>query len=560
MGQRSARSTPSKPPKAQHSAPSDRRVPLGVGLLAVAIMAICGLRGSGSDERGAAGALQHHSGQRMGAPVDGDESGEAVCATVRQLWSTLSAPDALGCLGFLAHHWEVAPRLTRGNVDWSSTLMRLSDVRAMVGAFAFRIHKNHGTVVIQKPASGFLADERWQRGDAVPADIVETVLAEQRTLVIHNIEVYWPPVARFTREIVRFFHTYTQVNMYLSPGGLDTATLPHQDAHSVFIVQLHGAKRWSVMPPQATAASPRLTLRAFQRGKHGEILTPDDRDLMGPAVINATLRPGMILYVPRAFFHSTSTSASTLGAPSFDGGDHGGDPGGSDGGSSAGGRDSSVEEGDQPAPSMALTFSVLSEDIFSSWLYLLGEAIDAAQDMPASEPSALGTASERGRVVRSLRARAKGGDSADGGAPLREALPRALIAPCARVRRQVFAGDGDVAAGWRRHALSLVQDAVAAAGGEVPTWAASGAAEDPLFALLDAVLERKRASCHGKLRQLDAFLEAMGDRLPDGQPLPIDIDNIFRIEKQALHQPEGRGGLGRRGGLPACQPVIVCCL
>ena len=59
--------------------------------------------------------------------------------------------------------------------------------------------------------------------------------------MVHNIEVYWPPVTRLVREVVRYFHTYTQVNMYFSPPALDVATAPHQDAHSVFIVQAAAA-------------------------------------------------------------------------------------------------------------------------------------------------------------------------------------------------------------------------------------------------------------------------------------------------------------------------------
>eukprot|EP00965_Chrysotila_dentata_P051371 1703592-Pleurochrysis_carterae.AAC.1 len=58
-----------------------------------------------------------------------------------------------------------------------------------------------------------------------------------------------------------------QVNLYLSPAELEVATAPHQDAHSVFIVQLQGAKRWSVHAPRTP-----LTLKAKQRGKQGDVV------------------------------------------------------------------------------------------------------------------------------------------------------------------------------------------------------------------------------------------------------------------------------------------------
>ena len=180
--------------------------------------------------------------------------------------------------------------------------------------------------------------------------------------VIHSIEVYWPRISVLVRQVVMFFHAYTQVNLYVSPPALEVATTPHQDAHSVFIIQLHGAKRWCVHPPAATRASPALTLKWQQRGKHGELIDPWDRTLMGPALINATLRPGSVLYVPRAYFHHTSTSAAMLAAPSLAHGEvvSSGEAGGEG-------------EGEGAEPSMALTVSVLSEDVHASWLLLLGE-------------------------------------------------------------------------------------------------------------------------------------------------------------------------------------------
>ena len=45
----------------------------------------------------------------------------------------------------------------------------------------------------------------------MPRDVVDVALAEQLTLVMHNLEVYWPPVGALIRHVVRFFHAYTQV-------------------------------------------------------------------------------------------------------------------------------------------------------------------------------------------------------------------------------------------------------------------------------------------------------------------------------------------------------------
>ena len=153
--------------------------------------------------------------------------------------ATAAAP--LSCADFLREHWRGSR--SRPGAAWAQSLMGLGDIRKMVGSWPIRFFKNHATASLHKPNSGFLADFRWERGREVPADIVEVALREERTLVMHNLEVYWPPVSQLIRSVVRFFHTYTQVNLYMSPSELEVATAPHQDAHSVFIVQVHGAKR-----------------------------------------------------------------------------------------------------------------------------------------------------------------------------------------------------------------------------------------------------------------------------------------------------------------------------
>ena len=70
-------------------------------------------------------------------------------------------------------------------------------------------------------------DERWRRGDEVPVDAVDVAIREQRTLVMHNLEVYWPPVGELVRQVVRYFHAYSQVNVYMSPAELSVATTAH---------------------------------------------------------------------------------------------------------------------------------------------------------------------------------------------------------------------------------------------------------------------------------------------------------------------------------------------
>ena len=175
---------------------------------------------------------------RLGHPSPTEADVSDACQDIRPLFSVDGGETALDCIEFLTNHWETAPLLSEPGRAWNQALMELDDVARMIGSWPIKFFKNHATAAMHKPASGFLADHRWQRGDVVPTDAVGIAMREQRTLVMHNLEVYWPPVGRLIHSIVRYFHAYTQTNLYISPPYLQVATGPHQDAHSVFIVQV----------------------------------------------------------------------------------------------------------------------------------------------------------------------------------------------------------------------------------------------------------------------------------------------------------------------------------
>ncbi len=506
------------------------------------------------------------AGLRLAARSPTEDEVADACESIRPLLGKMD------CAEFLSERWEQAPWLSRPGAQWARQLMGISDMRRMIGSWPMRFLKNHGTANMQKPGSGFLIDERWQRGDEVPVDAVDVAIREQRTLVMHNLEVYWPPVGELVRQVVRYFHAYSQVNVYMSPAELSVATTAHQDAHSVFILQLHGAKRWCVHPPPSP-----FTHKSLQRGKRGEIIASDDRAAMGAPLLNVTLTPGRVLYIPRAYFHHTSTDPAQLAAkdelsPAVAAAGDGGDGDGGDGG------------GWEGQPSMALTFSILSEDVFSTWLHLLGEA---AQELPKMNLAlAVAAADNMGRnalaaeaevLVGALRRAANsdsrsvfapseegGGERFPGqtdwealetlGARLREALPRALVGSCgggaaaAGAAPKVFSDSSWANREWRKHASWLMRYAIktdAEAGatwrakpGGLPAWLIpvlpeSMQVDAAIFVALDAVLHRKRISCRGKLAQIEAMRDALDGRLPlTGEPVQgVDVDAIFAIEK-----------------------------
>ena len=324
------------------------------------------------------------------------------------------------------------------------------------------------------------------------------------------------------------------------------ATAPHQDAHSVFIVQVHGAKRWCVhRPPSA------WTLKALQRGKNGDVISPDDDVAMGEAVLNVTLRPGDVLYIPRGYFHHTATSSAALSAEDVNGLPRAATP-----------EQPPAEAGE---PSMALTISVLSEDVFALWLYLLGEAVQAAaaeRSRRARRPGRGGRARDapRRRVLglasrRSQACGQGGGEGRDGrggrggrggggggiGSRLREcaACPRAICAVGAS--RSAFTQRDARRHGGSARSSSVGRRQIGSDGCTLPKWLRSTEPRAPLLAL-DAALERKRIPCT-RLGQIGpCWLRSRGSCRSRAPMTPaVDVDGIFLMEKRdKSYVPEDR--------------------
>lgn len=130
---------------------------------------------------------------------------------------------------------------------------------------------------------------------------------------------------------------------------------------------------------------------------------------------------------------------------------------------------------------------------------------------------------ERTRMVHAMRRLSKADvpDAERIGPQLREALPRALLAPCDRQLRSMFANPDPAWDFWRGHARKLLTGAwrLTAHGMSTPEWARSLQAQSPLAGLLDESLQRKRTPCHLKLSQVDPTpqlpcLHALSGRAP----------------------------------------------
>jgi len=164
--------------------------------------------------------------------------------------------------------------LSYGDVDHivSSTALRIP---------AFRLVKGGKGL----PASAYTKTSRTgsQRitGLADPAAVYREFEAGA-TIVLQGLHRYWLPLARFCRDLEIAMGHPVQVNAYVTPPGSQGLAV-HSDEHDVFVLQVHGSKRWQVYRPVPK-------------------LPPE-----GEPVMEAELHRGDSLYMPKGFPHAAST-------------------------------------------------------------------------------------------------------------------------------------------------------------------------------------------------------------------------------------------------------------
>ena len=108
------------------------------------------------------------------------------------------------------------------------------------------------------------------------------------TIVLQGAHRFWPPIARFCRELELELGHPCQANAYITPPGSKGLAL-HEDSHDVFVLQAFGRKHWEV------------------RG------TPAERGIGGREPIDRVLEPGDALYMPRGTPHAARTQNALSG-------------------------------------------------------------------------------------------------------------------------------------------------------------------------------------------------------------------------------------------------------
>lgn len=119
------------------------------------------------------------------------------------------------------------------------------------------------------------------------------------SIVVNNAEHWWQPFAELAQSILRDVFYTCYANLYISPRN-GTTFPPHADSQDLFILQLHGAKKWQLYNIQRENI-----LVGEQYGKPGN---PPLADLKSERIDVVHLNQGDTLYIPRGMPHQARAS------------------------------------------------------------------------------------------------------------------------------------------------------------------------------------------------------------------------------------------------------------
>jgi lysine-specific demethylase/histidyl-hydroxylase NO66 len=140
--------------------------------------------------------------------------------------------------------------------------------------------------------------------DQISDDAVLSLFADGATVVLQGLHRTWEPVSRWSQDLAAVLGHPVQVNAYVTPSQ-NQGFADHYDVHDVFVLQVHGQKRWSIHEP---------VLRAPLRDQPwADRQAEVEAAAAEPATVESTLEPGACLYLPRGYIHS----AAALGGVSI---------------------------------------------------------------------------------------------------------------------------------------------------------------------------------------------------------------------------------------------------
>jgi lysine-specific demethylase/histidyl-hydroxylase NO66 len=217
--------------------------------------------------------------------------------------SVLPRLIAVDCDQFASQYWGQQPLLSPADDLPATGFAELLDAQAIDELVSKRGLRTPFLRVAKNGAT--LADRTFTAPGGVGAGIADQVsddklvrlFADGSTLVLQALHRVWPPILEFCQRLAAELGHPVQANAYVTPPQ-NQGFSAHYDVHDVFVLQIEGEKRWRIHQP--ILESPLRDQPWADRKAQVE------RRAQEPPLIEALLRPGDCLYLPRGYLHAAT--------------------------------------------------------------------------------------------------------------------------------------------------------------------------------------------------------------------------------------------------------------
>jgi bifunctional lysine-specific demethylase and histidyl-hydroxylase NO66 len=204
---------------------------------------------------------------------------------------------------FASQYWGQQPLLSPADDLPATGFAELLDAQAIDELVSKRGLRTPFLRVAKNGAT--LADRTFTAPGGVGAGIADQVsddklvrlFADGSTLVLQALHRVWPPILEFCQRLTAELGHPVQANAYVTPPQ-NQGFSAHYDVHDVFVLQIEGEKRWRIHRP--ILESPLRDQPWADRKAQVE------RRAQEPPLIEALLRPGDCLYLPRGYLHAAT--------------------------------------------------------------------------------------------------------------------------------------------------------------------------------------------------------------------------------------------------------------
>jgi ribosomal protein L16 Arg81 hydroxylase len=202
---------------------------------------------------------------------------------------------------FFSDYWGEKPLfIQRGDGGYYQELLTNRDIENIIS-----------TSDVRYPAIGLAKDGRFYPSNTFTRNVkigllsfdgvpdLDRISAEYRlgaTITMPALHRTWVPLTELCARLEEQLDHSIHSNVYITPGQA-AGFPPHYDTHDVLVLQIAGRKHWRIDEPQI-------------RLPHDSQTFKPQGFIPGPRLMEAELVAGDLLYLPRGYVHSTTTSES----------------------------------------------------------------------------------------------------------------------------------------------------------------------------------------------------------------------------------------------------------